>query len=323
MTCYHPCKNDKGMPVVLSDPHQPTPLITWKNPADLATATPGSPMPPAIGHLDIQTWSDVPVDDAGWEALAARAKFYEPPFKSAQGKNPASGAVILKPDGRVWVVSPSNGFGSYQNTFPKGKIDTPLLSLRANAMKEVLEESGLQVSLIGFLCDSERTTSTTRFYLARRTGGNPADMGWESQAVHLVPQSMLRLFVTDIRDQGLLEALRNFPFHTPTREDLLMSSTLASATRIVVTINAFRKRYGRWPERLLVNDDMATGIQQHVLTALAWSMLSSKLELIRIPEATVIAEGAGNARFEYDDSHPKDASGKRADVWIWGLELID
>ena len=308
---------------MLSRPHQPTCMISWKTPSDLATATPGSSMPPVVGQLDIQTWSTVPADAAGWELLAAHAQFDEPPFISAHVEECSSGAVILEPDGRVWVVSPTNGFGNYQNTFPKGKLDTPGFSLRANAMKEVLEESGLQVSLIGFLCDSKRTTSTTRFYLARRTGGNPADMGWESQAVHLVPQSLLSSFVSDERDEGVLKALRDFPFCTPTREDLLMSSTLDSATSIVATINAFRKRYGRWPERLLVNDEMSTCIQQNVLTALAWSMLNSKLDLIRTHEGTVIAEGSDHARVECDDSCTKDAGGQRADVWIWGLELME
>jgi hypothetical protein len=51
------------------------------------------------------------------------------------------------------------------------------LSSRANAIKECFEESGLQVELTGFLCDSVRSTSVTRYYTARRLGGSPADMG--------------------------------------------------------------------------------------------------------------------------------------------------
>ena len=69
--------------------------------------------------------------------------------------------VVVEDDGRVWVVSPSNAFGGYVNTFPKGKLD-PGMGLRANALKEGFEESGLQVVLTGFLCDSVRSTSVCR-----------------------------------------------------------------------------------------------------------------------------------------------------------------
>ena len=117
---------------------------------------------------------------------------------------------MVEADGRVWVVSPSNKFGGYTNTFPKGKLDPQEeISLRANALKEVFEEAGLHVALTGFLCDSVRSTSVTRYYLARRVGGNPADMGWESQAVHLVPVSQLAAFVSHPNDQSILSALQN------------------------------------------------------------------------------------------------------------------
>lgn len=92
------------------------------------------------------------------------------------------------------------------NTFPKGKLD-PGMGLRANALKEAYEESGLQVVLTGFLCDSVRSTSVTRYYTARRVGGHPGDMCWESQAVHLVPRNLLSSVVTHPNDQGVLQAL--------------------------------------------------------------------------------------------------------------------
>ena len=126
------------------------------------------------------------------------------------GKPAASGVVILEDDGRVWVVSPSNAFGGYVNTFPKGKLD-PGLSLHANALKECHEESGLQVELTGFLCDSERSTSVTRYYTARRIGGHPATMGWETQAVHLVPRALLATFVSHQNDQCILKKLKAHP----------------------------------------------------------------------------------------------------------------
>ena len=206
MKTHHPRKDHKGRLVPIDRPHQPSNLETWSRADQHATVTPDSPMPAKVAGLSIASWSHVPASNAGWEELAQLEAFDEPARKVVHGKPPASGAVVVEVDDRVWVVSPSNSFGGYSNTFPKGKVDAGL-SPRANALKECFEESGLQVELTGFLCDSERSTSVTRYYLARRVGGNPADMGWESQAVHLVPISQLTKFASHTNDQGILEAL--------------------------------------------------------------------------------------------------------------------
>jgi 8-oxo-dGTP pyrophosphatase MutT (NUDIX family) len=210
MKTYHPCTDDQGQNVELKQPHQPTSLSAWDNANELATVTPGSPMPAAVGGLAIFPWLTAPSTSAGWEELAALTLFDEPAMKTVSGKKPASGAVVVEPDGRVWVVSPSNRHGGYGNTFPKGKHEqSQALCLRANALKEVFEEAGLQVELTRFLCDSVRSTSVTRYYLARRLSGNPADMCWESQAVHLVPAGQLAAFVSHPNDQSILAALQN------------------------------------------------------------------------------------------------------------------
>ena len=49
--------------------------------------------------------------------------------------------------------------------------------------------------------------SYTRYYRARRIGGSPASMGWESQAVHLVPKAQLAHYLTNKNDLPLLKAL--------------------------------------------------------------------------------------------------------------------
>jgi ADP-ribose pyrophosphatase YjhB (NUDIX family) len=174
-------------------------------------------MPGHLDGIDVSAWSDAPIHRAGWERLAQQdpeqndehkaSSFTEPPMVIAQGKSAASGVVVLEGDGRVWVVSPSNAFGGYVNAFPKGKLD-PGMSLRANALKEAFEESGLQVALTGFLCDAVRSTSVTRYYTARRLGGHPGAMGWETQAVHLVPMPQVAVFVDHPNDKPVLQALQ-------------------------------------------------------------------------------------------------------------------
>jgi ADP-ribose pyrophosphatase YjhB (NUDIX family) len=208
MKTFHPRQNETGQAVELKQPNQPSALVAWNNSNEIATATPNSSMPESLLGLNVASWTRAPTEAVGWEQLVTGISTDEPVMRLVTGKPPASGAVVIESDGRVWVVSPSNCFGGYTNTFPKGKLDsTDVLSLRANALKEVFEETGLQVELTGFLCDSERSTSLTRYYLARRVGGNPADMGWESQAVHLVPMSLLEKFTTHHNDQQILKML--------------------------------------------------------------------------------------------------------------------
>lgn len=204
----HPRKNDAGQPVGLKQPSQPSSLANWDDPRQIATVVPDWPMPEILNAVAVLSWTDAPTDVAGWEKLATQQMhFTEPAMVAVPGKPPASGVVVLESDGRVWLVSPSNQHGGYVNTFPKGKLD-PGLGLRANALKEAFEESGLQVELTGFLCDSVRSTSITRYYMAERVGGHPGDMGWETQAVHLVPRDQLASVVTHKNDQGVLLALQ-------------------------------------------------------------------------------------------------------------------
>ena len=210
MKHYHPKQNDAGKKVELKQPSQSSSLTTWNEVSKISTVVPTGSLPPTIAGVAVAAWPDAPTCAAKWEKQVESALFDEPPFKVSTGKNPASGVVVIEADGRVWVVSPSNRFGGYTHTFPKGTIyPGDHITLRANAVKEAHEESGLQVELIGFLVDSERSTTTTRYYLARRVGGSPADMGWESQAVNLVPLNHLAQFASHPIDAGIVQASRN------------------------------------------------------------------------------------------------------------------
>jgi ADP-ribose pyrophosphatase YjhB (NUDIX family) len=157
---------------------------------------PDGPRPERLNGLPVSPWDDAPRNLGAWAAVDGQGDFPEPPPPKG---HLTAGVVILEPDGRVWTVSPSNAFGGYVNTFPKGHPD-PGLSLRATALKEAFEETGLQVALTGWLADVTRTTSLARYYLARRLGGDPAAMGWESQAVHLLPLEQLAAHLTHPKD---------------------------------------------------------------------------------------------------------------------------
>lgn len=187
----HPAKKDTGETVKINEPSIASAPETWSDPAAEAVFVPGGQCPESLNGIAFAPWADAPRDDDAWDYVAGQMDdLEEPPLHVSLGKKAASGVVIEEPDGRIWLVSPTNAFGGYDSTYPKGKAEEGL-SLQANAIKEAFEESGLQVEITGLLGDFERTTSVTRLYRARRVGGSPAAVGWESQAVRLVPRAML------------------------------------------------------------------------------------------------------------------------------------
>ena len=204
----HPKQDEYGKPFRIEAPSSASHPDSWHDPLQTATVTPGGAMPASLNGIAFTPWSGAPIDHAGWRALAGQdAPFAEPAFEAVPGKLVAAGVVIEEPDGRVWVVHPSNAYGGYPATFPKGRRDADM-PLPATAIREAWEESGLQVVLTGFLCDLVRSRSKTRYYLGRRVGGCPADMGWESQAVSLAPRARLSELLVNPNDAPLVALLQ-------------------------------------------------------------------------------------------------------------------
>lgn len=196
----HPEPDDNGRPVRIRDPHKDSLVSDWDSPTRTATVTPGSEYldshPMFRGH---QSRSD---------AFQKHLEFDEPPIHNPSGKPLSAGVIIHEGDGRVWVVHPTNQFGGYSATFPKGRVEHGL-SPRETAIKEAEEESGLKVALTGHAADVERSTTFSRYYHAKRIGGHPKDMGWESQAVSLVPKDQLDSVVDHPNDAALVRAAKS------------------------------------------------------------------------------------------------------------------
>ena len=203
---YHPQTDERGNAVLISSPTLPTPLDAWLDPAQVATVIPLGALPPILNGVPFAPWIDAPATNAAWSEVDGQADIAEPPFDLPPSRSPAAGVVIVEDDGRVWAVSPSNRFGGYDATFPKGRVD-PGVNLQATAIREAFEESGLRVEILAHLVDSARTLTYTRYYLARRVGGNPALMGWESQAAHLVPQVDLPTMLCNPNYRAVIAAL--------------------------------------------------------------------------------------------------------------------
>lgn len=203
----HPRRGEKGETVFIHAPHKSSAPEAWHDPKAVATVLPDGDLPAELHGVPFAPWTDAPHTTEGWDYVdGVNDDLDEPPIKLAAGKSVSSGVVIEEPDGRVWLVAPTNGFGGYDATFPKGKAE-PELSLQANAIKEAFEESGLQVEITGLVGDFERTTSVARLYKARRVGGTPTAMGWESQAVHLVPREKLYGVLNHYADHAPAESI--------------------------------------------------------------------------------------------------------------------
>jgi 8-oxo-dGTP pyrophosphatase MutT (NUDIX family) len=203
MKRVHPCLDDNGKIVTIHRPSRPSAIEAFADPEQMAVVVPEGEAPAAVNGIPLSAWSTAPASLREWAKVAGQADIDEPPMIPKPGKKLSAGVVAVEPDGRFWLVAPTNAFGGYQATFPKGTLDAGL-SPQATAIKEAFEESGLQVEITGWLGDFERTTSVTRYYFARRVGGNPAAMGWESQSVMLVPKDKLYSVLNHPKDHELL-----------------------------------------------------------------------------------------------------------------------
>lgn len=202
----HPRLNDKGEWVTIYHPTHPLPMSAFDDPTKLAILLPNGQSPSALNGITFQPWRTAPKTLTGWVHVEGQAKIDEPPLQPKKGKKLAAGVVVIESDGRYWVVAPTNAFGGYKATFPKGRLE-PGMNPQATAIKEAHEEAGLQIEITGLIGDFERSTTITRYYTARRLGGLPTQMDWESQAVMLVPKSQLLKVLNHANDHAVIQAL--------------------------------------------------------------------------------------------------------------------
>lgn len=178
----------------------PTPTPT---PAPTPQAQPASPLKfvrPPVGASGKP--STVPMkDEISWETGKAQTgqslngvdfapappKFWEkvadvdvkepPPLRKVD----RVGVLIQEPDGRIWIVKPTNGYGNRTHTMPGGGVEKGLTD-QQNALKEVWEETGLQVEITGYAGDFKDSNNGNngRLYIGKRVGGAPWDAKVES-----------------------------------------------------------------------------------------------------------------------------------------------
>ncbi|CRX37546.1 protein-tyrosine phosphatase family protein [Estrella lausannensis] len=148
----------------------------------------------------------------------------EPPFVPQPGMKTSAGCIIMEPDGRVWIYEPKNHFGGYEHTFPKGTMEKGL-TMQQTALKEAMEEAGLQVKIEGFLMDQVKTTSKTRYYIARRVGGDPAQAHWEASNVKLATQEDLKKYLNTGLDKTIADKIAEHQKTSPMKLPPVVTAT--------------------------------------------------------------------------------------------------
>lgn len=106
-----------------------------------------------------------------------------------------------------------------------------------------------------------------------------------------------------------------------TREDIVKAAGIGSMPRVLDTLNCFRRRYGHWPTRLLMDTEMAAALQQDCITPAGWQALAARVE-IQDARGTVIATDTTGHSYEYaSECIRPESRDSSADYWIWGCEV--
>jgi 8-oxo-dGTP pyrophosphatase MutT (NUDIX family) len=221
----HPRLNDQGKWVSIYHPTTPQPMSAFADPCSAAVMLPNGQAPAILNGIDFQAWQSAPTTLAGWVHVDGQLVMDEPVLVPKQGKKLAAGVVIMEPDGRFWLVAPTNAFGGYKTTFPKGRLE-PGMNPQATAIKEAFEEAGLQVEITGLIGDFERTMTITRYYTARRLGGLPTQMDWESQAVLLIPKQQLLKVLNHANDHAVIQMMNKLNLGVNRNNDKILIASI-------------------------------------------------------------------------------------------------
>jgi len=271
-------------------------LKTINDPEKVAKFVPGQSLPPGLYNPIEGAFAGAKGGGANYGKLEFKyGDFFQPALKETQGLKNSSGMIIVdEATGKIWINSPTNQFGGYKNTFPKGTWDKVYapgpIDLQTTAIKEVFEETGLQARPIYHLGDYQKTTSTTRYYVGVKTGGSPTMMGWESEAVNLVPTNQL----TDLLNTAIDKKIA---------QDFIEQYTKA----LELGKGDFKIGF-----RLLDQDKIAVPLKEKLLASNTTLADIAKKKLAAVPNLVELGE---NAQYQYLKYEMDNAAADQIAVW--------
>ena len=320
----HPKKNNNGQEITIRAVTTPTPVNTWTDPQAIATFSTVGDRPTEWDHVRLTSWHP-PTD---WKGVDGQNPSIDlaAPFQPVDHLGTSAGVVIIGKDARILTVEPTNHFGGYVHTFPKG--DCGDLSLQEAAIKHAYEKTGLKVELIDLVGDYEGDATRTRYYLARIESGNPHDMGWQTQAVSMVPPEQMTRWLARTgpsmiqnRDQAILldlaptiaslkrDAAPDVPDCLRPRKLELVPVELVA--RSASGVGTFRDQDGnRWYVKKPRTTDMA---RNEVLAAKLYALAGVKVpdtELGQIDGSACVASRVieGGEKIPYEVTNPAQSA---------------
>ena len=187
----HPKLDENGNQFAV---YNPTPEQSYTqaeldDPSKSITIVPGQKLPGSLAGKPIAGVTgtyDQLRNAAQWNAISGVAAIGGINNDIPPGANVERvGVIITEDDGRVWMVEPSNHYSAETLVLPRGRHEEGY-SYKSTAMKEAFEETGLCVRLRSNQ-EPIQASPGIWFFVAERYYGTPADMGWESQSVKLMP----------------------------------------------------------------------------------------------------------------------------------------
>ena len=73
----HPRPDDKGNPVKIINPSQPTPLSAFDDPGEVAVVVPDGETPKALNGIGFSSWKNTPTSTADWLQVEGQIKINE------------------------------------------------------------------------------------------------------------------------------------------------------------------------------------------------------------------------------------------------------
>ncbi len=121
----------------------------------------------------------------------------------------AGGVVYKNINGKIHIclIKPSNGYGGYTWTFPKGRMD-PGESKEETALREVREEAGVVAKIQSYLGQYEGTSSISHYFIMTSIEDG-LETDFETEDVVFVPIEKASKMLNSSRDKQIIKDFIN------------------------------------------------------------------------------------------------------------------